>query len=423
MKRSYAEVAPVPWRTLLAASLIFFAAFVLLFLSADSTPTMKRKLFGLWRAGPAVAVVLLFVASGALFAAARSRQAVVGYVSACIGATGVLAALETAGLMGLISWPTLLSPPSRIAPIGWVREPLLDVRGETVQDLASSWGMPSKAIQYHFRTDRYGFRNHVDRAGADVILIGDSMVVGSLVPPEATVAASLEQLLGQPVMQVALLGRAPQEAQQLFRDSRIAARGRHVLQFIFEGNDLLDSRRFRTGGTALVAQSWVDRSLSFTLLLKLQHWTQPSHGALSLRSCDIGGDRYLFGWVRDSFAGYDSEIPHITTSIKNFAAEVEQEGGKFSLVFVPSKLRVLGPQCRFPPHSEIADFQQHLSPLREQLGAWSKLQRIPILDLTGPLQQSAQAGRIPWFAGDTHWNDVGHAVAADAIATWGRPHF
>ena len=42
--------------------------------------------------------------------------------------------------------------------------------------------------------------------------------------------------------------------------------------------------------------------------------------------------------------------------------------------------------------------------------------RISLVDLTAPLQRSAREGAIPWFWGDTHWNAIGHVVAAQAIA-------
>jgi hypothetical protein len=41
---------------------------------------------------------------------------------------------------------------------------------------------------------------------------------------------------------------------------------------------------------------------------------------------------------------------------------------------------------------------------------------VPYIDLTEPLRASARAGAIPWFQADTHWNSIGHRVAAEALA-------
>jgi lysophospholipase L1-like esterase len=41
---------------------------------------------------------------------------------------------------------------------------------------------------------------------------------------------------------------------------------------------------------------------------------------------------------------------------------------------------------------------------------------IAVLDLTTPLESALARGESPYFADDTHWNAVGHRVAAEAIA-------
>jgi len=80
--------------------------------------------------------------------------------------------------------------------------------------------------------------------------------------------------------------------------------------------------------------------------------------------------------------------------------------------------RVLGPFCRFEPGSEVADWTRHLGPLPAFLAAWAEREGIDFLDLTPALVASARSGAVPWFPADTHWNATGHAVAADAIASW-----
>jgi len=242
--------------------------------------------------------------------------------------------------------------------------------------------------------------------------------VGALVPFPDTVVARLENAIGRPVMQIALIGLGPQEEQQLFRKAALDVRGRLVLQFVFEGNDLLDSRRFRNPAGDGGLTSLGERTLTYQLVLALQKLSQPVAGSAALRTCTIGNQTYTFLWARESFAGLEDEQVAISDSLMDFAGEIRKAGGEYAVVFVPSKLRVLGPLCRFPAGSEISNYTYHLSPLREYLHAWSTRSGIELLDLTEPLQATARTGRIPWFPGDTHWNAEGHAVTAKALSAW-----
>jgi hypothetical protein len=422
-----ATAAPPPtrsmgrWRLGLVALLALGLAALVLWLGADFTPTTNgsRKMFGLWRARwflPATGLV--GVALGCAFAM-RSREALFGYLATVSSLLATFGALDGLGRVGLVSWARLLSPAADPATgLGKRPVPNLDVRGVTYQDTAVSWGLPAPVpIPFHYRTDRHGMRNQPDRASADVYLLGDSMLVAALVPHEATVSAQLEQRLQRPVMQVALIGYSPQREHALFRQLALDVRGRRVAQFIFEGNDLKDSRRERLG-SATAGGADEDTSLSRLVWWQLMRLSEPTVGIAALNSCAIGGRGYTFYWTRDAFEGLDDEIPVVTGALERFAAEIRAQGGEYAVVFVPKKLRVLGELCRFREDSPLRDVRAHLGPLRDRLHAWSATSGIPLLDLTEPLQAAARAGRVPWFESDTHWNEVGQRIAADALARW-----
>jgi len=404
-------------RRLLLAACFALAALALasLVLTADSQPTDARLLFGLWRARDLGLAVSLLVGAGALLAAAASRSAFLAFLATGISTAAMYALLEAAGAVGLVSWPALFG--SRAQALGTKPVPHLDIAGTTFQDTASRWGLPSEPIVFHYRTDRHGFRNDTDRAEADIYLLGDSVLVAALLPFADTVAARLEQTTRRSVKQIALIGTGPQEQHRLFRDARLDVSGRRVIQFVFEDNDLRDSRRFRRGGRG-ASPSWTEDTLAHQVVLVLQRFTQPVAGAAALRTCRIGGQNYTFLWGRHSFAGLEEECGAISDDLLGFAAEVRAGGGEFGVVFVPSKLRVLGPLCSFPASSALRDYASHLGPLREHLRKWSAANAIALLDLTEPLQEAARAGRIPWFWGDTHWNAEGHAVAARTLSAW-----
>jgi hypothetical protein len=391
-------------------------AVLMLAYTADRTPSVTRRFFGLWRMRYAIWAGGLFIVAGGMLGAAISRKVLLAFVTVGIATAGTLGLCELVGVTGLVSWPKLLT--RRASELGTQPIRYLDVSGTTFEDTAPAWGLHSDPVAFRYRTDGHGFRNEIDRADADIYLLGDSVLVGALVPFQDTMVARLEKAVGRPVMQIALIGLGPQEEQQLFRSAKLDVRGRLVVQFVFEGNDLLDSRRFRSPRSQDSPESLGERTLTYQLLLVLQKLSEPVAGSAALRTCSIGNQTYTFLWARESFAGLEDEEAAISDALLSFAGEIRRAGGEYAVVFVPSKLRVLGPICRFPAGSDLSNYAYHLSPLRDYLRDWSTRNGIELLDLTEPLHAMARASRIPWFPGDTHWNAQGHAVAATALSAW-----
>lgn len=138
-------------------------------------------------------------------------------------------------------------------------------------------------------------------------------------------------------------------------------------------------------------------------------------GAEGLRVCNIDGSTYTFLWGRRSFEGLEAEQQVIADALEGFASRIRSAGGSYLVVFVPDKLRVLAPFCNFPPDGGIKDAAGELGPFRDFVSQWAERTRIPLLDLTEPLIDSAGQGEIPWFWGDTHMNEIGQSVAAQAL--------
>ena len=382
-------------------------------LSGDGT---SKLFFGLWQTR-ALAVGCGLAWLGVLLAiASRSKQSLRGFLTAHVVFALLWLGLEGLGAAGVMDYAQALNPVAK-GKLGTIPVPQADVRGETREDLAAAWGHPSPNIPFHFRTDARGFRNHVDNEVADVYCLGDSFLVGGLVAWEETLTARLADALQRPVSNLALNGLSPQEECELFRDAGLDANGKLVVQFLFEGNDLLDSAHFGAEDTSS-ERSFKDRSLTNNLILKLQDLTQPRDDFIALRSGTIAEETYLFRWTRKAFAGYEPEVHRITAHLSDFRDEVEAAGGRYAIVMIPSKLRILGPHAEFPEHSPLADREANCSPLPERIAEFCASESIPYLDLTDALAASAAAGEIPWFAGDTHWNSTGNRVAAEACLAW-----
>jgi len=375
-----------------------------------------RELFGLWRTRHvAVALALGWSALGLLCAAfgPRARRRFL------VASTSFIACwllLEVAGLIGLVSYPVLLG--GGIAEqFGTHRRPGLDVRGTTHEDLAILWNLPRPPVEFRFQTDRHGFRNTPDRESADVYCLGDSFLVAGLVPQPEFLPAQLEQTLHRSVMGVALIGLSPQAERQLLLDAKLPLERRLVLHFLFEGNDLLDSAAWRSGKSN-EALPWKERTLLSQLLVHAQLITQPQPAFVERRTGYIGGEAYRFSWLRSSFEGLESELTPIADTLRTLRDEIRAAGGEYAIVLIPNKIRVLGPYCSYPADSEVADWQSHCSPLPAFASAWGAREGVAVLDLTEALRASCQRGQVPWYPADTHWNAIGHRVAAAAIARW-----
>jgi hypothetical protein len=390
------------------------AAGAWLVLTVQPPPLEGRQLFGLWRTRDcAMACALVWIAAG-LACAAFGRRALFRWLLATLLAAASWLLLELIGLLGLVSYPALLRLEPR-APLGAVRLANVDLRGEASEELAALWGLPGEPVAYRYRTDRRGLRNEPDREAADLYLLGDSFLVAGLLPWPDTVAARLEQALQRPVMNLALVGLGAQEQLDLLREVAVPLQGRLVLQFVFEGNDLVDSARYRRPARPMPL---AERSFARALTIWLQRLTQPTPGEARRKMARFDGEEVFFLWDGFSFRGLEGEIEPVLAALGEMHAHVARHGGAHALVLVPSKIRVLGPFCEWPADSLLAEYREHLGPLPARVAAWAKERGVPCLDLTEPLQAAARAGSAPYFARDTHWNALGHEIAARAVAEW-----
>lgn len=397
------------------AALLLALAITLLTVGAED-PGDGRLLFGRWSIRTFLAAAALLGLAGLACARAHSRPAFMKWTVAYAAAGACWLVLELAGLAGWVRYDRLLGG-ERLSLLGTRPLPDAVVTGETREDIATLWGLPAERIAFDYRTNALGFRNRPERADAELVLLGDSILVAALVPFEDTIAVRLERALGRPTMNVALIDQSPADEHELFRKSGLSPRGRTVVQFLFEGNDLQDMRG--DGGPPPVNEpSRIERSLTWNAAMLLQRLTQPVTGIARRRVGSIGGEDYAFYWTGQSYQGHEREFAALCAAVGVFAEEVRAGGGRFALAFVPTKYRVLGPLATFPESSELRDSAAHLGWFRERITAWASEQGVELLDLTPALEAAARAGRIPWHRGDTHPNAIGHAAMTDALAEW-----
>lgn len=83
---------------------------------------------------------------------------------------------------------------------------------------------------------------------------------------------------------------------------------------------------------------------------------------------------------------------------------VEVYGIPFVVLIVPTRPEVV------PSPPSVA-----FKVLRERFIEFLEAREIPYIDPLGELLRSQQAGSAPYYLRDHHWNDTGHAVAAEVV--------
>jgi len=369
-------------------------------------PVYGRALFGRWRVPDiAVAGVLAYAA----LLANMSRRARLHLLVATGSCALTWLVLEAAVLT--------LGGAARATILGEAPLPNADIVGETTPDTARFFGLPCAPIPFHYVTNVHGYRNPRGRDTGTLWCVGDSCLVAAMLDWSDTPVCRLEQLVGRPCVNVALIAKSPQEIQTEFQ--RAAAgeelHGRVILQFLCEDNDLLDSARLAQPPPAPSLWQRCLLNKAVNLLFTL---TQRVAVESDRRSGMFGDTPVRFLWQHERGSACEQQWPAIERSLDAFRASIEARGGAVGFVLIPQKLRVLGPFCRFPRNSDLWPIAEHLTPVPQQLAAWSRRSGAAVLDLTNALQARAAAGTLVWFADDSHWNAAGAATAAAAVAAW-----
>lgn len=395
------------------------AALVLL-VTADTDQALQRRLFGHWRNSAVFAALGLVWMAGLLMAWAVRRSWRNGVILVTVQLGVVWLLLELVGALGLVNYRRALGLAGGEA-LGSHALPSVDLSGETKQDLAALWNLPSAPIPFRYRTNSLGYRaDVVDRTEAQTYLLGDSLLVGGLVPYAETIGGRLEALRGESTMIIALINSGVEREEHMLAQAKVPLAGRTLVQFVFEGNDLADSRRQRTNldNKPIEPPWWPQRTLYFNLLYRLQVMTDPIDPRARQHMGYLGDDEYAFLWLDNAFVGFEDDIPSVLATLGRVRQRVESQGGRYRVVHIPTKLRVLGPLMRWPDDTKIAPYERHLGPLPAAMAAWARTEGVPYLDLTEALHAEAKAGRVPWYPYDTHWNPHGHDTAARAVAAW-----
>lgn len=310
-----------------------------------------------------------------------------------------------------------------------IHPPHLEVDTEVHGNLASL-GIPDPPLhRVRVRYDHNGFRNATDLESADIVVIGDSFVEGALVPYDEIMTSRLAEDLGVTVANLGQAAYGPQQELIVLERYGLPLKPRVVVWCLFGGNDFQDVRIYEDALQNLdllhAPARFVTRSLTRNALLKLARMTTPKPEARD----DDAMSRHAWLPLADGtrelvYFAAETPVPSahaeqvVTETLRTARQRVESAGGRFLVVYIPSKYDAY---CRsIVPHNPREETMRRRSTIcftKTPLAfATAAIEDLETRCLCGPLHDQARAGRPPYFPDDTHWNAHGHATAARAIA-------
>ena len=116
------------------------------------------------------------------------------------------------------------------------------------------------------------------------------------------------------------------------------------------------------------------------------------------------------------------------SAVMKLAKSLQEQGIRFVFMYIPQKAELY---WRWLSDESKASIAAHLPPtdgkitaesidkhLTTQRDLWASLadeHSFLFLDLTTPLDEAIENGQTPYFFADTHWNQLGHDIARDAL--------
>ena len=269
-----------------------------------------------------------------------------------------------------------------------------------------------------FYTDSLGFRNEKDYAGEKLVIFGDSFVVGNGTDQEAIVSEVLTKKLRIRTYNAAFsTGIEGYVARVEFLKQRYGDSFRAII-LIFEGNDFPceeEDSKARSAERRRVLFGYVPpfvRELeSYRLFYGLTRRASYVLGGDSLVSVHrVGGNdlgfykKYIKVTKRQRGCGW-SPYP---VFLRRVLDQVDL------LVFVPTKYRVYHPLMADPENDRALPNIQ-----AEFVERMARDLSVPYLDLTPHLISASkrllEEGKYTFWRDDTHWNEHGIEVAAQAL--------
>lgn len=281
---------------------------------------------------------------------------------------------------------------------------------------------------FRYSTDEHGFRNPVGWPDtADVVIVGDSQAFGFGVSDGDEWPRLLGQRLGVQVVNLGMIGSAPQQYTRVLERFGLSLSPRLVLYCLFPGNDLIDARAFaawEAAGSPGNFATWrFERNRPDPARDLLRSLLAKSRLAALFRSAVHGLESRFTGRQVEAADGtklllapnvYRSsldlahpsnpEFLRTVESVERAGALARDAGSDFLVVLVPTKEEVYLPLAGEPSLPLVEPFARALAE-----------RGFEVLDLTPELQEAARDGPALFFTVDGHPNENGNRLIAELV--------
>lgn len=310
--------------------------------------------------------------------------------------------------------------------------------------------------QVHMITDANGFRNSPpEKPVYNVVAMGDSFTRAS------GVASAWPELLAEytdgEVLNLADVGVGPQDELQVLQEYGLNKQPQWVILAYFEGNDLYDVASYEQANPFILlrfGRYMLDQIIDSqknqeqpteTVTLPSSNYQYPISVTINNKDLPLAFFTYYVSWLsvdREALAA-SKNYRLAEDLILQMQALSEESDARFLLVYVPSKEHV------YLPFLTDADLQtrvftdvptlkldaagflqftnvratpeltlQNMDDQSDLLADFAADHNILFLDLTATFQEEAATGTELYYRFDTHWNQLGHDLAAGTISNF-----
>jgi len=304
----------------------------------------------------------------------------------------------------------------------------------------------------HMVTDANGFRNSPpEKATYGIIALGDSFTRASGVA--SPWPQKLAEYTGSDVLNLGEVGFGPQDELKALQQYGLEKQPQWVIMAYFEGNDLYDAASYEQAtpfilfrfGRYILGQSieaWHERRSGKASAAVISNYRYPITLMIERNQLEMVFFSSYISWLslsREAIAA-SQNYRLVRETILQMQELSEAAGANFLLVYLPSKSHVYLPYLNDPettarvftdvPAIELDDtgflqftnkratpelVRQHIDDQATLLADFAAEQHIRFLDLTSTFQKEAGASVELYYPFDTHWNQLGHDLAAETI--------
>lgn len=333
---------------------------------------------------------------------------------------------------------------ARELPAGQIVEYDVSSLSGDLYDLTCISPTDAQAIEPYnvsFGRDQHGFRNSQPWPDdVDLVVLGDSFTAAELIQ------RPFWQGLSDSMLSLGTPGTGTLEQQRLFDAFALPRQPKLVILAFFAGNDLMDTARFSE--MQHKGMNWHDvthrgkRLLDYSVVFRLFQFVSETTTSSPKTSCHYPVmartdppapvafyRKFLPVLGADKQTLQNSEEFQLTkTSVSEMAASLKLTGAELLLMYIPqkaelywdylddeSKQTIIDVESRDRQLLGLQNIDTNLSVQREAMRQLAVEIGIAFLDLTPALAESIRSGQSPYFFADTHWNQLGHDIARNAL--------